>query len=136
MQRLAREKDEIRVVDDQVGQPTWSRAVARAVARVIAGIATGSFPPLEELSGVYHLTCGGETSWHGFCRAILEASPPPRPRLVAIPTSEYPTPAARPKYSVLSCARFERVFHFTLPPWQKALAECLAAQQEGRGASR
>lgn len=131
MQRLARERDEIRVVEDQIGQPTWSHAIAEAVARVIAGFKDGDFPPLEEVSGVYHLTCTGETSWYGFCQAILDASTSsPRPRCVPIPTREYPTPAARPQYSVLSNAKFERTFDFTLPSWREALARCLKMQQE------
>ncbi|UCD12240.1 MAG: dTDP-4-dehydrorhamnose reductase [Nitrospinaceae bacterium] len=132
MQRLARERDEIRVVDDQLGQPTWSRTVARAVARLLAGFTANgqSFPSLEEASGLYHLTCSGETTWYGFCRAILDASPLPQPRLLPIPTAEYPALAARPKYSVLSSAKFERTFRFAPPAWRDALQECLSCQQE------
>jgi len=134
MQRLARERDEIRVVDDQLGQPTWCRSVAQAVARVIAGLARGGegYPSLEDASGLYHLTSAGETTWYGFCQAILEHQPEPRPRLRPIATAEYPTAATRPRYSVLASAKFENTFHFALPHWREALEACLKSRHRDR----
>lgn len=126
MQRLARERDSLAVVDDQFGAPTWSRLIAEATALVIARWLDR--PEQTALSGIYHLTCGGRTSWHGFTAAILahlgtrEAK---LARLSAIPTSGYPTPAARPANSALNCDRLAATFGVRLPDWENALALCL-----------
>lgn len=126
MQRLARERDSLAVVDDQFGAPTWSRLIAEATALVIARWLDR--PEQTALSGIYHLTCGGRTSWHGFTAAILahlgtrEAK---LARLSAIPTSGYPTPAARPANSALNCDRLAAAFGVRLPDWENALALCL-----------
>jgi len=126
MQRLARERDSLAVVDDQFGAPTWSRLIAEATALVIARWLDR--PEQTALSGIYHLTCGGRTSWHGFTAAILahlgtrEAK---LARLSAIPTSGYPTPAARPANSELNCDRLAATFGVRLPDWENALALCL-----------
>jgi len=121
MRRLARERDEIRVVDDQTGAPNWSRELARATARIVAR----GLPWVAERRGVHHLTARGATTWYGFARAIL--ADVPRVRVVPITTAEYPTPARRPAWSVLGTARFERTFGFALPEWHVSLAECLAS---------
>ena len=121
MQRLARERDELRVVDDQAGAPNWSRELARATARIVAN---GRHVVVER-RGLYHLTARGATTWYGFARAIL--ADVPRVRIVPITTAEYPTPASRPAWSVLDTARFEQTFGFALPDWQVSLAECLAS---------
>ncbi|MFO1302362.1 MAG: dTDP-4-dehydrorhamnose reductase [Burkholderiales bacterium] len=119
IRRLARERDEIRIVADQLGTPNWSRALADATARLVAmGPAA-----LAERAGLYHFTSTGSTSWHGFARAIVGDAP--KPVVTPIATSEYPTPARRPAYGVLSTAKFERAFGFSLPAWQDALAACL-----------
>jgi dTDP-4-dehydrorhamnose reductase len=121
MRRLARERDELRVVDDQAGAPNWSRELARATARIVAN----GRHVVAERRGLYHLTARGATTWYGFARAILVDVP--HVRIVAITTAEYPTPAKRPRFSVLDTARFERTFGFALPDWQASLAECLAS---------
>ena len=121
MQRLAGERDEIRVVDDQTGAPNWSRELARATARIVAR----GLPWVAERRGLHHLTARGATTWYGFARAIL--ADVPRVRIVPITTAEYPTPARRPHWSVLDTARFERTFGFALPDWHASLAECLAS---------
>ena len=118
MQRLAGQRDEIGVVDDQVGVPNWSRALARATARVLA---LGS-DALADRAGVYHLSCTGQASWYAFAREILRDAPV---RVVPIATAAYPTPARRPAYGVLDTARFAASFGFALPDWRAALAECL-----------
>jgi dTDP-4-dehydrorhamnose reductase len=118
--RLAAERDELRIVDDQAGVPNWSVALARATARVLA-LGAGA---LRERAGLYHLSSTGATTWYGFARAIVGDAP--KPRVVPIATSDYPTPARRPAYGVLSTAKFERTFGFALPPWRDALAACLA----------
>ena len=124
MQRLARERPEIRVVDDQTGTPNWCRELARATAR----IASRGLPWLAERSGLYHMSATGSTTWYGFARAILADAAPVR--VVPITTAEYPTPAHRPAYGVLGTARFERTFGFALPDWRTSLAECLASDSD------
>jgi dTDP-4-dehydrorhamnose reductase len=121
MLRLAQEREELQVVDDQVGAPTWSRMIAEATAQAIARP-----HPVE---GLYHCTSRGETSWHGFTAAILESTHARRtrePRLIGIPSSAYPTAAQRPGNSRLSCAKLAADAGISLPHWQEALALCLA----------
>jgi len=122
IRRLAAEGKTLRIVDDQVGCPTWCRSAAEATASVLA--ARPSAGALREVSGVYHAVCGGETSWCGFARTFL----PAQSRVQPIATAEYPTPARRPAYSVLDCSKLKRVFGLALPPWQDALRACLASQ--------
>ena len=124
MQRLARERPEIRVVDDQTGVPNWCRELARATARV----ASRGLPWMAERRGLYHMSATGSTTWYGFARAILadHASV----RVVPITTADCPTPAMRPAYGVLGAARFERTFGFALPDWRASLAECLASDPD------
>ncbi len=130
MLRLAREREELRVVSDQVGAPTWSRMLAEATAAILAPFRAGAgwaIPP--ERSGVYHLAARGETSWHGFAEAILAADPARAAQrcrgVVPITTGEYPTPAPRPRYSVLATERAESAFGVALPHWREQLALCL-----------
>jgi len=126
MQRLARERDTLAVVDDQFGAPTWSRLIAEATALVVARWLI--LPDQAASSGVYHLSCGGRTSWHGFTAAILAhlaKTDEKRASLTAIPTSSYPTPAARPANSQLDCDKLAVKFGVRLPDWETALALCL-----------
>lgn len=126
MQRLLRERDSLAVVDDQFGAPTWSRLIAEATALVIARWLDR--PDQTASSGVYHLGCGGRTSWHGFTAAILAHLARADGRLAsltAIPTSGYPTPAARPANSQLNCDKLAAAFGVRLPDWETALALCL-----------
>ncbi|HAK36951.1 MAG: dTDP-4-dehydrorhamnose reductase [Nitrospinaceae bacterium] len=128
--RLVKERDELRIVDDQLGTPTWCRSIADATGSIIRQLIDKGGHSLSntvsDISGVYHMSCGGQTNWHGFARAIIDlTSPDPMPRLVAIPSSDYPTPAARPAYSVLSNAKLEKTFGAGLPHWEEALKQCL-----------
>ncbi len=129
--RLAAERDELRVVADQVGAPTWARFIAEATAHVVACA-------LEErrrgafASGTYHLACAGETSWHGFAAALLReaAALPGAPalrarRVTPITTAEYPLPAPRPGNSRLATARLQVRFGVTMPAWETGLRLCL-----------
>ena len=131
MQRLMRERPELKIVDDQVGAPTWSRMIAEATAQALAQIfspLTSHASPLTDLSGTYHLSSAGETSWFGFAEAIAEVGGiDPRPRLIPIPSSGYPTPARRPANSRLSNSRFEAAFGLGLPDWRQGLRLCLDA---------
>jgi len=128
MRRLMRERPELKIVADQIGAPTWSRLLAEATAQIAARLVTpgagfsGTCP-----WGVYHMTNGGETSWHGFAEAIQALDEPEVPaRLVAIPSSDYPTPAQRPLNSRLDNDKLDQTFGLRLPHWQAALGLCLA----------
>jgi dTDP-4-dehydrorhamnose reductase len=127
MRRLMRERPELKVVADQIGAPTWCRGLAEATAQVLVQIGApnrGADKP--EPWGVYHMTNGGETSWHGFAQAILELDNPETPaRLLPIPSSDYPTPARRPLNSRLNNDKLTRVFGICLPDWRDALKLCM-----------
>ncbi len=119
--RLAAERDELRIVADQIGVPNWSRALAEATVRVVAA----GLPAAAERAGLYHLSATGRASWYEFARAIVGDAQ--RPRVVPITTAEYPTPARRPAYGVLATQRFEATFGFALAEWRETLARCMAS---------
>jgi len=112
MLRLARERPELRVVDDQIGAPTSSLAIARATAQLLRPGA----------GGLYHLSAAGEVTWCGFARAILARAGIATP-VRAIRTEDYPTPARRPRNSRLDCSRLRKDFGVTLAPWEDQLSE-------------
>ncbi len=130
MLKLAQTRDEVRVVDDQRGAPTSSRQLARATLELFAhGDSTRALTPgdvsrVKDSAGLYHATAAGETTWFGFAQAIFAARPG-RARLVAIPASEYPTPARRPANSVLSNARLNSALGVALSGWREGLAEVM-----------
>jgi dTDP-4-dehydrorhamnose reductase len=117
MLRLARERPQLRVVDDQVGAPTWAADIAAATMAAL-----DRPKPVE---GLFHATAGGATTWFGFAQRILMLSELHTP-IVAIPTSEYPTPAARPAYSVLDSGGFQAATGFRIGPWEERLRMCLS----------
>ena len=129
--RLAFERDELRIVDDQIGAPTSARALAEATALAIrlnvdprTGEERQDRP--EYGYGLYHMTCAGQTSWFGFAQEFLEWVGARLPgqrlaRCVPIPSSEYPLPARRPRNSVLSNQRLRDAFGLELPEWRAAL---------------
>lgn len=124
MLRIGMTEPVVRVVDDQIGCPTWSRLVAQGAAEMIAvawNIDDGSF---GARGGTHHLTCQDQTTWFGFARAIFERAGLPA-RLEPITTSDYPTPARRPRYSVLDCTSTVEQFGVRLPHWATALDACL-----------
>jgi dTDP-4-dehydrorhamnose reductase len=130
MLRLGAERSELRVVDDQMGAPTSAAAIATATARLVEQYA---MPGAHLSAGIYHMTAGGSTSWCGFARAIFAAGLlNAQPRVQAIATSDYPTPAKRPANSVLDNDKFARTFGFRLPPWKDQLEEVLSAMQVAR----
>lgn len=122
MLRLAREREELRVVADQVGRPTPATAIARSL--LVAADRHRSGRPIA--SGTYHF--GGDTpvSWHEFAEAIVEQARNvvalPVERVVGITTAEFPTPARRPSNSVLDCSRYEAAWEAPLPSWREALS--------------
>jgi dTDP-4-dehydrorhamnose reductase len=129
--RLAREREELRIVDDQIGAPTSAAQIAQATA-VAIGTAVRERAEGRFASGLFHLTASGATSWHGFAAAILEGATRHRllapcrlPRLVPVASEEYPRPAARPKNSRLAGDRLKRRFGIALPCWKEGLSLCL-----------
>ncbi len=125
--RLARERDTLRVVRDQVGCPTWSRMIAEATALVAQRTGAGA---LGEVKGIYHLSATGSTSWHGFAEALVARMPPEQRRcrqIEAIPATEYPSPTRRPANSVLAGGKLARVFGLRLPDWQESLGLVMEA---------
>ncbi len=126
MIKLAKTRDEVSVVDDQIGRPTYAGHLAQAVLKAAEGLAEE--PDLE--TGVYHITGGGEeVTWAGFAKAIFQTVGSDT-HVDEIPTSDYPTPAERPQYSVLDTDRFERTFRHPLPEWQAGLRAALDERDE------
>jgi dTDP-4-dehydrorhamnose reductase len=125
MLRLARERDQLNIVDDQFGAPTSSIALADATRAVIAGVLAGSYGATDSWSGLYHMTCGGSVSWYGFARAIFDRAnnlldgkvPEVRP----ISSAKFITPAKRPRNSVLSNEKLFTRFGIRLDSWETAL---------------
>jgi len=127
MQRLLQEKPELRVVADQIGAPTWAGTIANSTLALIERWRANEVANW----GTYHLSAQGETSWFGFAQAIGEAlrqQGKPCATLLPIPSSDYPTPAARPLNSRLDCSRLQRDWGVSQPDWQTALRECLTEQ--------
>lgn len=123
MLRVGADRDVLRVVADQIGTPT--------PARLIADVTAQALQHDGGLSGTWHLTAKGETSWHGFAEAIFAEAVaagvlPRAPTVEAITTAEYPTPAKRPAYSHLDVAKLEKDFGVTLPSWQDGLKRIIA----------
>jgi len=123
MLRLAKERDELRVVADQHGAPTWSRTIADVTAQVLSQAHAGGREWWRQNSGIYHLSSQGQTSWHGFTQAIMEEAGSSC-RVVPISSAEYPTPARRPTYSVMSSEKLMARFCH-LPDWRTALHLCM-----------
>lgn len=134
IRRLARDRDELAVVCDQLGAPTWSRAIAAAVARLLrepVTAADGAAAAIRASRGVYHLGAAGETSWHGFASAIVAADAARGDqrcrRVRAIATAEYPAAARRPPYSVLNSERAAATFGVRLADWREQLRQALGS---------
>ena len=146
--RLATQREELKIVCDQAGAPTTSSEIARATTKILSqifGRENGSYTPADNGS-IFHMTARGQTTWFGFTQAILDharkidASTPwfaaatnGRPlitrNIIPIPASEYPTPARRPAYSVLSNEKLWRTFSVCLPEWETQLASIFANSQ-------
>jgi dTDP-4-dehydrorhamnose reductase len=145
--RLATEMEELRIVRDQIGAPTWSLDIAAATVKILAQLiernsATSAF---AEVSGTYHLTAAGQTTWYDFARAIIEeafhtprsipwlaAATGGRPlvtrHIIPITAQEYPAAAARPAYSILSNSRLIQTFGVALPDWLTQMQHCFVSE--------
>jgi dTDP-4-dehydrorhamnose reductase len=145
--RLATERDELRIVDDQVGAPTCAADIAEATTTILGGLIAGAKSQftLPELTGTYHMTAAGQTTWYEFAKAILEeASRAPlnlpwltsatnaRPliarRVLPISTEEFRSPTRRPAYSVFSNAHLMQAFGVTLSDWRTQLQGCFSPE--------
>jgi len=136
--RLAREREELKIVADQNGAPTWSHDLARLAAHTMERFETaaqqaGSLlaEAVKPFSGIYHACNGGETTWFGFAEEFLRLARAAEPeqrfaRLVPITTAEYPTPAVRPRNSRMNCEKLERALGFAMPAWQASVASVMA----------
>lgn len=131
VQRLAQERDELRIVADQFGAPTWCRTLAEVTAHAMCQLQGGGaqanidHDTWSAHSGLYHVTAQGRTSWHGFTQAIIaHSSGLKKPLVTPIATQDYPLPAKRPQNSVLSSQRFMQTF-CSLPEWDAALKLCM-----------
>ena len=120
MINLAKQRDVLHIVDDQIGSPTSAESIATAVAMAL----------LNPVDGIYHITSSGKTSWHRFARRIIADAfelglLDQQPSINAIPSSQYPTPAQRPSYSVLDCSKLFETFNIKMPNWQTSLQLCM-----------
>ncbi len=124
MLRLGASREELAIVSDQHGCPTYAVDLAEGLLLIAAGLLEGRpYPP-----GIYHFSNSGATTWFDFADAIFETAAAGgyvRPRLRPIPTSDYPSPATRPRWSVLDCSETTRHFGLTIPPWRDALQRCM-----------
>jgi dTDP-4-dehydrorhamnose reductase len=131
MMRLSQMRPIVKVVDDQRGNPTSARDLAAALLR-IAQLSQNA--DRGATAGIYHIVGEGEATWHSFAAAIFEGLSRRGlqvPRLEAISTEEYPTPARRPQNTRLNSSNAERVFGIRLPPWRRSLEACLDQLVEG-----
>jgi dTDP-4-dehydrorhamnose reductase len=124
MLRLGRERESLKVVDDQFGAPTSAIEIANATRTIVGGVLAGNFGAADWV-GIYNMSCGGAVTWCGFAQAIFKRTQAlmdgRMPKVNAIPTSEYPTPAKRPMNSVLSNEKLYAKFGIRLAGWESAL---------------
>lgn len=132
MLRLAQEKDELDIVDDQHGTPTWANTIARATVHALSTLSREEAPAqaLEKAGGIYHVTAEGYTTWFGFATVLLGYATqlrlvPHMPELNPVTSKEFPTKATRPAWSVLDNSRFCERFDWMPPPWHTAVRHCL-----------
>jgi dTDP-4-dehydrorhamnose reductase len=130
MLRLAKERDRLSVINDQVGAPTGAELLADVTAHALRQV--NASPDGARLAGLYHLSASGQTTWHGYASFVLEtalklgvplkASPA---TIDPVPTSNFPTPAQRPLNSRLDTRKLQRAFNLVMPPWQQGVARML-----------
>jgi dTDP-4-dehydrorhamnose reductase len=117
----ARTNETLRIVDDQVSNPTWARMLAEVTAQILAG----GESRLRERTGLYHLAGGGHASRFAWAQEIIKLDPGRHEQtvkqLLPAPSSDFPTPAQRPLFSALDCKKFEQTFDLHLPNWDTAL---------------
>ncbi|HJL66801.1 MAG: dTDP-4-dehydrorhamnose reductase [Arenicellales bacterium] len=122
MLRLASERDLLKVVDDQIGSPTYAEDLASMTVSIIEKL---EIDELNSVAGTYHITHQGQTNWCDFARKIFILAGIKGVEVEGIPTEAYPTPAPRPRYSVLDGDRLKRVFNLEMPGWESGLRRCI-----------
>lgn len=131
IQRLAQQREELRVVNDQDGTPTWSHTIATATADIVRRATSGkdALEWLQSHAGLYHLAAQGSTTWYGFAQAIVDRlSIAKKPLVIPIDSHQYQSTAVRPQNSVLHCGRWIAAFG-ELPKWDDALRLCMLEQR-------
>lgn len=128
MLKLAAERDQLTIIDDQFGAPTGAELLADVTAHALRTLAAR-----PELAGTYHAVAGGETHWHGYATHVIEwararghALKVAPDQILPVPTSAFPTPARRPLNSRLDTRKLREAFGVTLPPWQQGVERMLA----------
>jgi dTDP-4-dehydrorhamnose reductase len=124
--RAAREREQLRVVSDQIGCPTWSRMIAETTTLALKQVWDDPHP--ARFKGTYNLCSSGSTSWHGFASSIVDLMPAVERKcqeVTPIVSAEWPTPVRRPAYSVLSCEKLQQTFGLQLPLWNESLKQVL-----------
>ena len=136
--KLAREREEVKIVDDQHGAPTWARSLGELVAQCIARVEKDAIlmrltptEAMKTIGGIYHACSAGETTWFGFASELVrieQLARPERPlaRLVPVPSTAYPTAAPRPLNSRLNCKKLSRTLGFEMPSWQNSTAQAMS----------
>lgn len=124
MLRLGKEREEISVVFDQIGTPTYAGDLAEAMCKVLEASERGAFQP-----GIYHYSNEGVCSWYDFTVKILQAAGLPC-RVKPIESKDYPSPTARPPYSVLNKKKIKAAYDLAIPHWEESLRRCMAALGE------
>ncbi len=126
--RAAQTRESLKVVNDQIGTPTWCRMLAEMTTGLILKCQDPAF--VKHASGLYHLTGRGHTSWHGFAQAIVKAGQAAHDfkvkAILPVPTAAYPAKAVRPACSLLDCGKFEKTFGIRLPHWEASLKEAMS----------
>lgn len=136
MLRLAQQRPELSIVADQIGAPTSADFLAQATLALLPQLKPAQdYDWWQEYRGIYHLSCAGQTSWHGFASEIFKQAEARgliqnQPNLLAIPSSAYPTPARRPQNSLLDCHKISQQFGIQRPDWRVALSEVLDKYQD------
>ena len=130
MLRLAKERDRLSVINDQVGAPTGAELLADVTAHALRQVCAS--PDGTRLGGLYHLSAGGQTTWHGYASLVLETALKLGVALKAspatvdpVPTSNFPTPARRPLNSRLDTTKLQHAFNLVLPPWERGVVRML-----------
>jgi dTDP-4-dehydrorhamnose reductase len=127
MLRLGKEKNQLKIVSDQVGTPTYAGDLARALLDILQLTAEDS---KRFVTGIYHYSNEGVASWYDFTKAIFEYSPEVICQVCPIDTNAYPTPATRPAYSVLNKSKIKSTFDIKIPYWRDSLKLCLIKLQQ------
>ena len=126
MLKLGRQRDELNVIYDQVGSPTYTGDLAQAIMQIAK---SDVFNKPEVETELYHYSNEGVCSWYDFATTIFELSGLDC-KALAIETKDYPTPAKRPHYSVLNNAKIKRTYAIQIPYWKEALQRCLSTLKE------